>query len=79
MACMTLTREITFFLNISYEQFFLVYSGSAKNVVTRAEDGRTVRFAAPALKPYLTHEGVKGRFVISFDEKNRFQALKKIG
>lgn len=74
-----MSAGITFSINLSYDKFLFVYTGDAKYVVTRAEDGRSLRFPAEILKPYLTPAGIKGRFVIYFDERHKFKSLEKIG
>lgn len=74
-----MNRVIHFNLNLSYDKFLHVYKGEAKYVITTANDGRTIRFPAEVLKPYLTREGVHGKFAISFNELNKFQSLEKLG
>ena len=73
-----MNQVIQFSLNLSYEKFLHVYKGEAKFVVTKAFDGRTIRFPAEVLKPYLTREGVQGDFEITFNAQNKFQDLKKL-
>ncbi len=65
-------------LHISADEYIAYYQGVASAVVATAEDGRTVRFPANLLQPFLTHQGISGRFVLSFDNNNKFKALKKI-
>jgi hypothetical protein len=55
-----------------------MYQGVVKDVVTRAVDGRTVRFPAHILRPFVTHDGVSGRFQIIFDDNHRFQTIKRL-
>lgn len=71
-------NEIVFDLQLSAEKYLRVYQGSAREVVTRALDGRTVRFPAELLKPYLLHAGIFGRFRIRFDKNGRFQEITKL-
>ena len=65
-------------LNIPPEQFQRLYEGVAKTVNTRSIDGRSVRFPANILRPYVTHAGVVGTFAIHFSDQNRFQGIEKI-
>lgn len=74
-----MTNGITFYLNLSYDKFLHVYKGHAKHVVTKANDGRTLQFPAEILKPYLTPSGIQGKFIIYFNDQNKFQSLEKIG
>jgi len=73
-----MANGIAFSLNLSYDKYLYVYQGHAKYVVTTAYDGRTVQFPAEILKPYLTHKGVQGHFVIYFDKNNKFKSLEKV-
>ena len=73
-----MAKTIQFSINLSYEKFLYVYKGQAKNVVTKARDGRTIQFPAEILKPYLTHNGIQGTFIIQYDENNKFKSLQRI-
>ena len=73
-----MSQTIRFYLELSYDEFTAVYTGQAKNVITKSFDGRTVRFPANILKPYLTRTGIKGTFAIHFDNNNKFQSLELI-
>jgi hypothetical protein len=70
--------SVRFSLSISYEQFLAVYQGAARAVQVTADDGRSIRFPASALQPYLDHSGIHGRFEISFDQDNRLQSLRPV-
>jgi hypothetical protein len=63
---------------IPADEYQLMYQGVVKDVVTRAVDGRTVRFPAHILRPFFTHDGVSGRFQIIFDDNHRFQTIKRL-
>ncbi|BFM16429.1 hypothetical protein R50073_26120 [Maricurvus nonylphenolicus] len=65
-------------LMIPADEYQLMYQGVVKDVVTRAVDGRTVRFPAHILRPFVTHDGVSGRFQIIFDDDHRFQTIKRL-
>ena len=78
MTTMTTTSTLRFQLNISAEQYEAYYRGSVQFVRTNTLDGRTIRFPANILRPYLSHTGIQGLFEISFDAENRFSALKRI-
>lgn len=71
-------ETIQFSINLSYQKFRAVYEGSAQYVVTQAFDGRTIRFPADILKPYLTRDGIQGNFVIKFDKNKKFQSLDRV-
>lgn len=65
-------------LLISADEYQRLYQGSVRDILARSVDGRRVRFPAMILRPYVTHNGINGRFRIVFDEQNRFQAIEKI-
>lgn len=71
-------RSIYVQLNIRPEEFQLLYEGVAKTVNARSLDGRTVKFPANILRPFVTHAGVVGTFAIHFSEENRFTGIEKI-
>lgn len=65
-------------IDISADEYLKLYKGQAKDVVTRAMDGRTVRFPAAILQPFVQRSGVKGRFRIVFDSKGKFQGIERV-
>jgi hypothetical protein len=48
-------------------------------VAVTADDGSRLRFPAASLRPFVTREGVHGRFLIRFDENLRLVELRRIG
>jgi len=69
---------IRFQLGISADQFLRVYQGSAKNISTRADDGRLIKFPAQNIKQFLTHEGIYGYFEMELTIEHKFIAIKKL-
>ncbi len=67
-----------FSLNIHAAELLRYYRGEATQVEVRAGDGRLVRFPAINLRPFVTAEGVHGRFVLRFDAEQRFVALERL-
>lgn len=65
-------------LSISPDEYQRWYQGSAKDVLAYTVEGRSVRFPAHILRPFVTRNGIKGRFRISFDDQSRFQKIEKI-
>lgn len=70
--------SVRFRLAISADEFQRLYSGSVRDVVALAEDGRRIRFPASILRPYVQHTGVQGYFVLHFNEENRFQGIERL-
>lgn len=64
-------NQLTICLSIPREKVLRYYEGSAQHVVATATNGQTVRFPASCLRPFITDDGVKGVFIIQFDEKGK--------
>jgi hypothetical protein len=71
------SRVVTFHLALDADEVLRYYRGSATEVVVHANDGRTVRFPASALRPHMTRNGVSGTFALVFDEHNRLVSLDR--
>lgn len=70
--------EIVFDLNISAEQWLAYYRGHVRQVHTRAVDGRTVRFPARLLHPFVTADGIHGRFRLRYDTGGHSLGLDRL-
>ena len=73
-----MSNQLLVSLSISADEFIRLYQGTAKVVNTLSEDGRRVQFPASILQRYVTRSGIAGRFMIEFDENNRFSSIHKI-
>lgn len=71
-------QRIRMKLAISPDDYLAFYQGQARNVLARAEDGRSVQFPAGALRQYITRDGIRGLFELEFDHNHRFVALFKV-
>jgi glucose-6-phosphate isomerase len=71
-------QTIRFTLFISSEDYLRFYQGQARHVSAVADDGSRVKFPAEHLRPFVMHDGVKGRFELVCDENYKFVALRKI-
>lgn len=71
-------RAIVVHINIPHDEYLLWYQGAAQDVFTTSVDGRSVRFPAKILRPFVSHEGVRGRFQIQFDEQGKFTHIQKL-
>ena len=69
------TFTTQFYLSITREQYTRFYQGQAQRVVVRSDEGRTLQFPASILRPFITHQGIHGRFGIRFDENNKLVDL----
>jgi hypothetical protein len=72
------SSSIRFRLAISAEDYLAYYQGSAKVVVARSDDNKTIRFPASAIRKFVTHDGIFGNFEITFDENNKLIAIQSI-
>ena len=72
-------REVTVSLSISAQDYLAHYQGSVREVVALSSDGRKIRFPSTILQSFVSHGGIHGRFVISFDANNKFQNIRRIG
>ena len=71
-------RQLIVSLDISAEDYLRYYQGSARTVLARSRDGRTVSFPASLLQRMVTREGVHGEFVLRYDEHNRFISIDRL-
>lgn len=72
-------KSIIVNIAISADEFQRLYEGNVKTVFAHSIDGRSIRFPAGILRPFVLHTGVRGTFEIEFDEENRFKAIKRLG
>lgn len=70
-------QQVRVSLNISAERYLSYYRGTAKSIVAQAEDGRRVQFPVDVVRKFVTREGVKGVFVIAFDDRNKFKSITR--
>lgn len=71
-------HEVTVSIAISAQDYLAHYQGAVKEVVARCSDGRNIRFPSTILQPFVSHSGIYGRFVIRFDDANKFQHIRKL-
>ncbi len=71
-------RQARFTLQLSADEILRYYRGQASMVSVRADDGIRLRFPASCLRQFVTPEGIRGRFVIRFDEGNRLLGIDRI-
>lgn len=73
-----MVTESHFDLDMSYTQFESVYRGNTQYIQVTDNAGKQVRFSATRLRPYLTRQGIQGRFIIRYDADHKFQSLEKV-
>ena len=70
--------KVRFALNISQDVLLSYYEGTAKSVVVKSLDGRSIQFPANILRQFVTAEGVQGLFEMEFDEHNKFVGMQRV-
>jgi len=70
--------EIYISLAISATEYQAIYSRPGYVVSTVSMDGRTVRFPANILQPFVEHRGIHGRFCIRFNSAGKFQGISRV-
>lgn len=71
-------RSLVVNLKIAADDYQRMYSGSVTHVAAVSVDGYSIHFPANILRPFVTLEGIRGRFIIRFDGENRFQAIDRL-
>lgn len=71
-------EQVIVSVTISADEYIRYYQGSAQSVIATSLDGRAVSFPASLLRPYLTHEGIQGRFKLTYDQHYKFQSIEKL-
>ncbi|MGH1438850.1 MAG: DUF2835 domain-containing protein [Cellvibrionaceae bacterium] len=71
-------RKVVVSLAIAADEYIKLYQGSARSVYTETIEGRSIRFPANILQPFVTREGIKGHFSIEFDQGNKFKTISRL-
>ncbi|MDX9687564.1 DUF2835 domain-containing protein [Halopseudomonas formosensis] len=66
-------------LALPADRFLAWYKGQADRVLMRSRDGRSISLPAHHLRPFLTHEGVHGSFVLKFTDAGKLVCLERLG
>ncbi len=72
-------QQLIFDLALSAERYLAWYRGSAQRVFMHSRDGRSISLPAHHLRPFLTHEGIYGSFVMRFTPDGKLLSLERIG
>ncbi len=65
-------------LSIKADEYLKLYQGSARSVYAKTVEGKSIRFPANILQPFVTHDGVHGSFKIEFGETNKFKSISRV-
>jgi hypothetical protein len=72
-------RRFEFSVRVSADEFVRVYQGAVSHLVVRAVTGERVQIPAARFRPFVTPDGVTGRFVLLCDENNKCLDLQRTG
>ena len=70
--------RISFSISLSAERYLQYYRGHARAVIVRSEDGRRIQLPAASLRPFVTAEGIVGRFELTLDENNKLIDIRRV-
>ncbi|KPV92758.1 hypothetical protein AN395_01526 [Pseudoalteromonas sp. P1-30] len=70
--------EYYFSLHLSYNKCMDYYHGRFSSVQVVEDNGKTIRFAASHLRPYISSIGIRGHFRLLVTPENKFIRLERI-
>jgi hypothetical protein len=70
--------EYYFTINASYHDCLRLYSGNKKHLVIRDEAGVKVSLPIHNIKPFITRQGIKGRFHLTLTEHQKIKEFTQI-
>lgn len=66
-------------INISYDDFLPFYEGRVKDIIAPSLAGKSIRFPAKAIRPYLTRSGIRGIFELCMNPENKLLSCERVG
>ena len=70
--------RITVSIRLTTQQVENYYRGRIRWVVANAADGRSVQLPFKVLHPFITKDGIDGLFIVTTDQKHKFQAIDRL-
>ncbi len=67
-----------FDLDIDRDELLMYYAGDSVSIVAWTDDGVRVRFPASAVRPFVNHVGVRGRFRLYYSTDGRLERLVRM-
>ena len=71
-------QQLILDLALPAERYLAWYQGRADDVFMVSRDGRRVSLPAHHLRPFLTHQGVYGSFVLQFTDEGKLIKLERL-
>lgn len=74
-----MNTQYVFDLKMSYQEFCDVYySKGYQQVVVTTINGTRVALPAGRLIPFIDNQGIRGRFLLQVDERQKFTGLERL-
>ena len=67
-----------FNIYLSEKETLSFYSAQNNRVKVTAENGQTLSLPWGVFKPYVTKNGINGRFAVDFDAHGKFRELRRL-
>ena len=74
----SLTHQYVINISLTREQLEAFYAGHVNQVWARDAHGVSIQFPLQALRPYITHTGVRGCFKLRVSSEQRLLSIDKI-
>ncbi|OPX56668.1 Protein of unknown function [Oceanospirillum multiglobuliferum] len=71
-------QEYVFSISVSAEEYMSYYSGQVRNVIVHDTYGRRVQLPANVFRPFVTHNGIHGRFRVTVGDNHKLQGIERI-
>ena len=72
-----MSTRIYFGISLPAERYLHYYRGNARSVIVMSEDGRRIQLPADSLRPFVTAEGILGRFELTLDENSKLIEIRR--
>ena len=71
-------RRFEFNMALSAEKTHSLYAGRARYILVESDDGLKLQLPASNFRPFVTIDGIHGRFRVRIDNDNRIVELRKL-
>ena len=65
-------------IHISADEYLKSYAGKAHVVNALCRSGQRLQFPASTLRPFVTHNGIKGSFEIEVDKNSKLIQVRRL-
>lgn len=74
-----MSQYFEFSANLPEAKTRRIYQGHAKYLLVYTDDGLKLQLPAVNFRPYVSDQGIQGRFGVTVDSHNRIIQLVKLG